>query len=354
MPGPLAGIRVAEFGTGSALAYCGKLFADFGADVVKVEPPGGDPGRSVAAAGRPRRRRRRKARVFAWLQHQQAERHRRRRTTSPGCARSPAPATCCSTPAGRRGRRRAQRAMRRCATAFPQLNIVSISWFGESGPYRDFVGADAVVRALAGVLRDVGPAEAPVFLAEHQAGFPAALAGFTAALRRPDRRPAAGPAVRDQHPGRQCPDRRLPVTRCRRGAGGERSLGPQPLLPGVPGRRLSVPRGLARRHRLLARPVARLLRTCWDLDDIAELPEYQTLPDRFVLADELEALFKPQLAGAHGRGMVRGDAAPARCRSWSCPTWPSCWPSRCTAAAARSARCRSARRASRPRCCRSG
>jgi len=40
---PLAGVRVAELGTGAAVAYCGKLFADFGAEVVKVEPPGGDP-----------------------------------------------------------------------------------------------------------------------------------------------------------------------------------------------------------------------------------------------------------------------------------------------------------------------
>ena len=30
---PLGGIRVVELGTGAALAYCGKLFADFGADV---------------------------------------------------------------------------------------------------------------------------------------------------------------------------------------------------------------------------------------------------------------------------------------------------------------------------------
>ncbi len=42
---PLHGIRVAEFGRGPALGYCGKLFADFGAEVVKVEPPGSDPGR---------------------------------------------------------------------------------------------------------------------------------------------------------------------------------------------------------------------------------------------------------------------------------------------------------------------
>jgi crotonobetainyl-CoA:carnitine CoA-transferase CaiB-like acyl-CoA transferase len=42
----LESIRVIEFSTGIAGPYAGKLFADAGADVVKVEPPGGDPGRA--------------------------------------------------------------------------------------------------------------------------------------------------------------------------------------------------------------------------------------------------------------------------------------------------------------------
>jgi len=40
--GALAGIRVVELGEGVSAAFCAKLFADFGADVVKAEPPGGD------------------------------------------------------------------------------------------------------------------------------------------------------------------------------------------------------------------------------------------------------------------------------------------------------------------------
>ncbi len=44
-PGPLAGIRVVEFGNLIAAPYAGMLLADLGADVIKVEPPFGDLGR---------------------------------------------------------------------------------------------------------------------------------------------------------------------------------------------------------------------------------------------------------------------------------------------------------------------
>ncbi len=41
----LAGIRVLELASGISGPYLGKLFADHGADVIKVEPPSGDPAR---------------------------------------------------------------------------------------------------------------------------------------------------------------------------------------------------------------------------------------------------------------------------------------------------------------------
>ncbi|KUI26824.1 CaiB/BaiF CoA-transferase family protein [Mycobacterium sp. GA-2829] len=45
MPGPLDGVKVVELGVWVAAPAAGGILADWGADVVKVEPPSGDPAR---------------------------------------------------------------------------------------------------------------------------------------------------------------------------------------------------------------------------------------------------------------------------------------------------------------------
>jgi crotonobetainyl-CoA:carnitine CoA-transferase CaiB-like acyl-CoA transferase len=46
MPGPLAGLRILELADEKG-QFCGKLLGDLGADVIKIEPPGGEPCRNV-------------------------------------------------------------------------------------------------------------------------------------------------------------------------------------------------------------------------------------------------------------------------------------------------------------------
>ncbi len=48
---PLAGLRVIDLSIGISGAYATKMLVDAGADVVKVEPPGGDPLRTWSASG---------------------------------------------------------------------------------------------------------------------------------------------------------------------------------------------------------------------------------------------------------------------------------------------------------------
>ena len=46
LPGPLAGLRILELANETG-QFCGKLLGDLGADVVKIEPPGGEANRRI-------------------------------------------------------------------------------------------------------------------------------------------------------------------------------------------------------------------------------------------------------------------------------------------------------------------
>lgn len=164
---PLSAYRVLQIGSGVGMDYCGKLFADFGADVVKLEPEGGDPNRRlppVLENG--------ESGYFCWLNTNKrsvTDTDAHRAALLPG-----ADILLDGTPPGATD----HAALR---AAHPELAITSVSWFGEHGPYRDYAATESLVRALAGLVALTGRAEGPPTLAtDNQSTIVAGLAAFIA------------------------------------------------------------------------------------------------------------------------------------------------------------------------------
>lgn len=176
---PLTKLRVVEIGSGDALGYCGKLFADFGAEVIKVEPPGGDDARGhaprVDAGGG-----RMESGHFAWLNT-----NKRSITADLGQPADVARVRALLADADLLLDARPPRQMHdsllthdALRSAQPGLAITALTWFGEHGPYRDYAATEAVVRSMAGLVKLVGPAEGPPVLPRD--GQTGVLAGLTA------------------------------------------------------------------------------------------------------------------------------------------------------------------------------
>jgi crotonobetainyl-CoA:carnitine CoA-transferase CaiB-like acyl-CoA transferase len=162
---PLSRFRVLQIGSGIAPDYCGKLFSDFGADVVKLEPPGGDPMRRfppVLEGG--------ESGLFAWLNTNK----RSVIETAEALDGLLAGADLLLD-----GRRLTDASA--VPLACPGVAVTSVSWFGESGPYAGFAASEATVRALGGLVALTGRAEGPpTFATDCQSGIIAGLAAFIA------------------------------------------------------------------------------------------------------------------------------------------------------------------------------
>lgn len=178
--GVLSHLRVVEIGSSAAVGYCARLFADFGADVQKVEPSSGDPLRRSAPltpSGQ--------SAWFAFLNFNKssviidandADGIIRLTTLIEGCdvlidARDVDSADCPSIDVDDIRKRR------------PDLIYLETSWFGGEGPYAGFAATDSTVRALAGLIKLAGPVEGPPLHApDFQTGILAGLWGFIAAV----------------------------------------------------------------------------------------------------------------------------------------------------------------------------
>ncbi len=177
-------MRVLDLTHHVAGPYCTKLLADFGADVIKVERPGGDPARSLPPfpddEPHPER-----SLLFAYLN-----------TSKKSITLN------LKTPTGRSlfenlliesdilVENFAPRVMPSLDLDYdtvsdinPSLVVVSISNFGRTGPYRDYKAADIIHYALGGLMYIFGSADRePLKHALRQTQFKAGTNAATAAL----------------------------------------------------------------------------------------------------------------------------------------------------------------------------
>lgn len=176
----LRGLRVLEIGTGSALAYTGKLFADFGAEVVKVETPAGDawqqmpPLLDTAAP---------QSALWAWLHT-----NKRSVTADPAQPQDAAwlqqLAQTCDVVLDARALDEGLDVLTRPVAGAQAVPVeIVFTWFGEDGPYSAYAGSEAVCRALSGAVFNSGPVEGPPHMPhELQTGIAAGLSAFSAAV----------------------------------------------------------------------------------------------------------------------------------------------------------------------------
>lgn len=163
---PLAGLRVLEIGGGAAAAYCGRLLADAGASVTRVALTGDDPD-----AGIRRNDATTEAAFAAWLAAG-------KQALDPEDAQALTERTTHVdlVLVGETSRFTA-------AQAHPACAVVSLRWFGEAGPWRDWRGTDLIVEALTGLPQMAGPVDGPpIHAGDRHATTVAGVTAYIAAL----------------------------------------------------------------------------------------------------------------------------------------------------------------------------
>ncbi|WP_342710304.1 CoA transferase [Bradyrhizobium sp. B124] len=177
--GALSHLRIVEIGSAAATSYCARLFADFGADVQKIEPPAGDPLRRAAPLT-PQGH----SAWFAFLNFNKSSVVLDKSDASAGSRLNELIAGCDILLDGR-GIDAANcpgidlDAIKRNN---PGLIHLDLAWFGDRGPYANFAATDSTIRALTGLVKLVGPEQGPPMHApDFQTGILGGLWGFIAA-----------------------------------------------------------------------------------------------------------------------------------------------------------------------------
>lgn len=179
--GALSNITVVELAQGIAGPYCSRLLAAHGARVIKIEPPDtGDLARNML----PRvegPQDRNESGLFAWLNaNKQSIALDVDDSTDASCIRQ----ICAHAQVIIDDTLDEQRAKSGLdAAAIRELNpksiLCNVTWFGQTGPYRDYAGSDAICAALSGLAFGIGESDGPPTL---PSGYgPQVIAGVIAA-----------------------------------------------------------------------------------------------------------------------------------------------------------------------------
>ncbi len=174
--GALEGIRVLDLSGSIAAGYCGKLFADHGADVLLVEPPEGFLTRRLPP-------------VVTGVEAAEASGMHAYLSTNKRSVVCDDPSQLWKLASGaslviddRTGDDRPI-PVDSLARIAPDAVLLSITWFGQDGPYRDFSGTDGVCMALSSQIDWLGNAgEAPLIPGGYHAQIVAGLTAFIAAM----------------------------------------------------------------------------------------------------------------------------------------------------------------------------
>jgi crotonobetainyl-CoA:carnitine CoA-transferase CaiB-like acyl-CoA transferase len=183
----LGHLRVIELGDIPA-SYAARQLADLGADVIKVEPPGGDPNRLLPPfAGNVEHPERSLTFIHANTNKRSIVLDLERESDRDTFAQLLATANLFVEATALGYLERCGFTDERFGRDFPTLAIISITPFGRTGPYRYYKGSDAIANATGGFLfgqgdNTKGQCTAPSHLAYQMAGTMAALLGL-AALR---------------------------------------------------------------------------------------------------------------------------------------------------------------------------
>jgi CoA:oxalate CoA-transferase len=173
--GPMSGIRVLEFGHYIAAPFCAQVLADQGADVIKVEPPGGGPRRNsdpvLNQGGYFPMVNRNKRSVEVDLKSPAG------REVLNALVRS---ADVLITNYGNGVPAKLGFGYEQLSEVNPRLVYVHMTGFGQDSPYAGKPAYDGIIQAMSGLLHLTGepgrpPALAGLFVPDHVTGLYAAL-----------------------------------------------------------------------------------------------------------------------------------------------------------------------------------